>query len=68
MSLHISKFLDRLRAAEGRQQREISMTLNEARDLQTDITRLLMQLNNLQSKEIKDEESVTRIEIQGGSF
>jgi hypothetical protein len=43
------------------------MTLVEARDLHTDITRVLMQLNELQPKAAINEE-VTQIEIQGGSF
>jgi len=67
MSLHITRFLDRVRAAESRQQREVTMTLVEARDLHTDITRVLMQLNELQPKAAINEE-VTQIEIQGGSF
>lgn len=65
--IHISKFLDRVRAAEGRQQREVTMTLVEARDLHADITRLLMQLSELQTRPAENKE-VTQIEIQGGSF
>jgi hypothetical protein len=68
MSLHISRFLDRIRAAESRHQREITMSLTEARDLHTDITRLLMQLNESKTASNQESPSVTRIEIQGGAF
>lgn len=67
MSLHITRFLDRIRAAESRQQREVTMTLIEARDLHTDITRILMQLNDMRSAVIVPDQ-VTKIEIQGGAF
>lgn len=44
MSSPIDRFLDRVRAAESRQQREVVMTVIEARDLHADITRLLLKL------------------------
>ena len=70
MSLHINRFLDRIRAAESRQQRDVIMTTAEARDLHTDITRLLLALQV--SHEQKTAESmdnpVINIEVQGGAF
>lgn len=70
MSLHISRFLDRVRTAESKQQREIVITLNEARDLHTDITRLLLTMESLREKMAEDasQNTITDITIDGGKF
>ena len=44
MSLHISRFVDRLKSFEARAQRDFSMPIQDARDLHADITKLLMKL------------------------
>lgn len=64
MSSPIDRFLDRVRAAESRQQREITLSIMEARDLHADITRLLLKLeqhNNVVEQQI-------RVEMQGQDF
>jgi hypothetical protein len=49
--------------------RDLIMTMNEARDLHADITRLLLALQNLQEQQIKTANTdVLKVEIQGGSF
>jgi hypothetical protein len=70
MSLHINRFLDRIRAAESRQQRDVTMTTAEARDLHTDITRLLLalQVSHEQKTTESTDNAVINIEVQGGSF
>lgn len=70
MSLHITRFIDRLRAAESRQQRDVTLTVHEARDLHAEITRLLLELQALRSRgpEAAPSGDVTRVEITGGSF
>ena len=70
MSLHINRFLDRIRAAESRQQRDVTMTTAEARDLHTDITRLLLalQVSHEQKTTESTDNPVINIEVQGGSF
>lgn len=67
MSLHITRFLDRVRAAESKQQREVMLTLNEARDLHADITRLLLALDAARDQLAKSAE-VTAVEFNGGTF
>lgn len=62
MSMTISRFLDRIRAAESRNQREMVLTTLEARDLHADITRLLLRLEQ-QTKE----QSIT-IELKSEDF
>ena len=70
MSLHINRFLDRIRAAESRQQRDVTMTTAEARDLHTDITRLLLalQVSHEQKTIESTDNAVINIEVQGGAF
>ena len=69
MTMHIQKFVDRVRGHEARGARDFVMTMNEARDLHADITRLLLALQSLQEQQTKitDADSV-KVEIQGGSF
>jgi hypothetical protein len=68
MSLHINRFIDRLRSAESRQMREVTMTVNEARDLQADITKLLLALETLRNQTSQTSAPVGDIEIDGGNF
>lgn len=66
MTLHITRFVDRVRAAESRQQREVTMTLNEARDLHADITRLLLRLESQAQAPAQPE--VVEVRLSGGTF
>jgi hypothetical protein len=63
MSSPIERFLERLRAAESRNQRELVMTLMEARDLHSDITRLLLRLETAAG-----EPDVVTVELKGEDF
>jgi hypothetical protein len=68
MSMHIVRFLDRIKAAESRSQRDVNMTVSEARDLHADITKLLLALEQLrQSSEQKQSEPFD-IVVSGGNF
>jgi len=66
MSLHINRFLDRILAAESRQQRDVTMTVQEARALHTELTRLLLIANELRTQAVAGEN--VKIEIKGGDF
>ena len=69
MTIHIQKFVDRVRGQEARGARDLTMTLNEARDLHADITRLLLTLQTLQEQQVKGATAdVLKVEIQGGGF
>ena len=69
MTIHLQKFVDRVRGQEARGARDLIMTMNEARDLHADITRLLLTLQSLQEhKIITAAEETIKVEIQGGSF
>lgn len=64
MSSPIERFLDRVRAAESRQQREIIFTMAEARDLHADITRLLLRLEERSTNGVTD----VQIDLRGQDF
>lgn len=69
MSLHITRFLEKVRAAESRQQRDITLTVTEARDLHADITRLLLALTALQeSAAARPQDTSGPITLDGGNF
>lgn len=71
MSLHINKFVDRIKAAESRNQRDVMITIAEARDLHADITKLLLAVNVLQQQLLESsttQSGKTDVELDGGTF
>lgn len=67
MSLHINRFVDAIKAAESRGQRDLTMSMRDARDLHADITKLLFTLEQLRSQPAADSQ-VVQVELQGGTF
>jgi hypothetical protein len=67
MSLHINRFVDAIKAAESRGQRDLTMTIRDARDLHADITKLLFTLTELHERKSVENEPI-QIELAGGSF
>jgi hypothetical protein len=65
MSLHINRFVDSIKAHESRGQRDFTMTMREAKDLHSDITKLLLTLETLHTH--PKQETIT-VELNGGSF
>ena len=69
MSIHLQKFVDRVRGFEARGAKEFIMSLAEAKDLHADITRLLIDLQNFrEAAVVKPTEEVVTIQMDGGSF
>jgi hypothetical protein len=69
MSLHLQKFVDRVRGHEARGSKDFIMTLAEAKDMHADITRLLLELHDLREKVSKPQiEEVITVQVGGGSF
>ena len=66
MSLHINRFIDRVRSAEHRSQRDFVMTMQEARDLQADLVKLLLALH--MAVQTTQTDGATTVEIDGGTF
>lgn len=66
--LHINRFIDKLKAANDRNQRDYTMSIAEARDLHGDITKLLIALQDYHEKSTASVPTVSTIEVDGGSF
>jgi hypothetical protein len=66
VSLHINRFVDAIKAAESRAQRDLTMSLRDAKDLHGDITKLLLTLEVMRNQSRAD--SVVTLEISGGDF
>ena len=69
MSLHLQKFIDRVRGHEARGLKDFIMPMSDAKDMHADITRLLLELHDLREK-IKNSntEDVITVKMNGGSF
>jgi hypothetical protein len=69
MTIHLQKFVDRVRGYEARGARDFVMSMTDAKDLHADITRLMLELHDLREQAvITAEEPVIRVQVGGGSF
>ena len=67
MSLHITRFIDLIKAQESRGGRDVTLSLKDAKDLHADITKLVLTLENLREDQSKFDE-VVKVELTGGTF
>ena len=69
MTIHLQKFVDRVRGHEARGARDFVMSMADAKDLHADITRLLIDLQTLRETTVKTpQEDVITVKMDGGSF
>jgi hypothetical protein len=69
MTIHLNKFVDRVRGHESRGARDFVMSMADAKDLHADITRLLAELVSLRSQlEQQQDTQVITVKMNGGSF
>jgi hypothetical protein len=69
MTIHLQKFVDRVRGHEARGSKDFVMSMTDAKDLHADITRLMLELHDLREQAvITAEEPVIRVQVGGGSF
>jgi hypothetical protein len=68
MSLHINRFVDNIKAHESRGQRDFIMSLRDAKDLHSDITKLLLTLEVLHTQSSVSKTEAITVELSGGSF
>jgi hypothetical protein len=69
MSIHINKFIDRVKVNESRGQRDFIMTMAEAKDLHSDITKLLLHIQALAAQQSSgNSQQVLEVEVKGGTF
>jgi hypothetical protein len=71
MTIHLSKFIERVQGHQARGAKDFIMSLKDAQDLHADITRLLLELQALREHAVatlqKDTETIT-VKIEGGTF
>jgi hypothetical protein len=65
--IHIQRFIERLQGSDARGVRDFSMSMTDAKNLHADITRLLLQCQELQ-QHTQSREEVIEVQIQGGGF
>jgi hypothetical protein len=69
MSMHLQKFVDRVRGFESRGIKDFTMSMNDAKDLHADITRLLIELQALREQLVaKVDDQVIEVKVSGGTF
>lgn len=66
-SLYIRKFVDRLQHFESRGTKDFSCPLTDAKMLHSEITKLLLDIEQLRTQPQPQDQVVT-VEMQGGSF
>ena len=70
MSVHLQKFIDRVQGNDSRGLKDFTMSMNDAKSIHADLTRLLLELQTLREKiaaQQKQDEIIT-VEVGGGSF
>jgi len=69
MTIHLSKFVERVQGQQARGARDFIMSMKDAQDLHADITRLLLELRALREQTVQtlQQEEIT-VKMDGGTF
>jgi undecaprenyl pyrophosphate synthase len=65
--IHIKKFVDKISYMDSKQNRDVILPMAEARGLRDEITKLLLDLNELKDTK-KIDNNVIDVQIVGGRF
>jgi hypothetical protein len=65
--IHIKKFVDKISYMDSKQNRDVILPMSEARGLRDEITKLLLDLNELKDTK-KIDNNVIDVQIIGGKF
>lgn len=69
MSVHLQRFIDRVQGNESRGIKDFTMSMADARAMHADLTRLLLELQNLREQaSTQSQEEVVTVNMDGGSF
>jgi hypothetical protein len=69
VTIHLTKFIERVQGQQARGARDFIMSIKDAQDLHADITRLLLELQNLREHANNAvQEQVITVKMDGGSF
>lgn len=64
--IHIKKFMDKMSVVESKMNKDVVLSIMDARGLRDDITRLLVDLHELSTNNEKTD--VINVQVKGGSF
>jgi hypothetical protein len=65
----LQKFIDRVQGADARGLRDISISVTDAKAMHAEITRLLLDLENLKRNAVQQpKDEVIQVAVSGGSF
>jgi hypothetical protein len=65
--IHIKRFMDKMSAVEARQNKDVVLSITDARGLRDDVSRLLADLYAMSADQPQREE-ITEVQVKGGSF
>ena len=70
MTIHLSKFIERVQGQQARGARDFIMSMKDAQDLHADITRLLLELRALREQTVQalQQEEIITVKMNGGAF
>jgi hypothetical protein len=68
MSLHLQKFIERIRGHEARGNKDFVMPMTDAKGMAADLTELLLELNQLKTEKLAGKEEIIQVSVSGGSF
>lgn len=69
MSLHLQKFIERVRGNDARGSKDFVMPMKDAKGMAADLTELLLELRTLQTAALKpQQDQVIELKIDGGGF
>jgi hypothetical protein len=68
MSLHLLKFIERVRGHEARASRDFIMPMADAKGMAADLTELLLELKAAKAAAVNPQEEVIEVVVSGGSF
>jgi hypothetical protein len=69
MTIHLQRFVDRVRGFEARGAKDFTMSMSDAKDLHADVTRLLLELQMFKEQALKEPKNeVVQVSMDGGTF
>lgn len=68
MSLHLNKFIERIRGHDARGAKDFVMPMADAKGMAADLTELLLELNQLKTEKLAGKDEIIQIKVAGGGF
>ena len=68
MSIHLQKFIERIRGHEARGTKDFIMPMSDAKGMAADLTELLLELNQLKTEKLTGNQDIIEVKLSGGGF